>query len=144
MKLVVTYLACLTLLPGVWLTDFETAKNTAVTENKYILLNFSGSDWCAPCIKLKQEVFESETFNLLAEKNLVLLRADFPRMKKNQLSREQTRHNELLAEKYNHEGKFPLTILLDSKGNVIKQWDGYTPGTREKFITEIETSLIRK
>ncbi len=77
-----------------WLLNFESATNAAVKENKYILLNFSGSDWCGPCIKMKKEVFESEAFLSLAEEHLVLVRADFPRSKKNQLSKEQTKHNE--------------------------------------------------
>src|SRR5688572_7513602 len=92
--------------------DFEAAKTIAQENHKYILLNFSGSDWCAPCIKMKQEVFENEDFLDIAEKQLVLIRADFPRVKKNQLSKEQQKHNEVLAEKYNPTGKFPYTLLL--------------------------------
>jgi len=127
-----------------WLTDFKTAKATASAENKYILLNFSGSDWCAPCIKLKKEVFESESFAAIAEKKLVLLHADFPRAKKNQLSKELTKHNEALAEKYNPEGKFPLTLLLDFNGNVIKEWDGYVFASQDKFIADLNRALTTK
>jgi peroxiredoxin len=54
-----------------------------------------------------------------------LVRADFPRMKKNQLSKEQTAYNEKLAEKYNPKGKFPLTVLINPDGKVITEWDGY-------------------
>jgi len=124
-----------------WLTDFSTAKETATAEHKYILLNFSGSDWCAPCIKLKKEVFESESFSPLADEKLVLVRADFPRSKKNQLSKEQTQHNEALAEKYNPNGKFPYTLLLDANGNVLKEWDGYVFGSQDKFIADLKASI---
>ncbi|HEX5170229.1 MAG TPA: thioredoxin family protein [Cyclobacteriaceae bacterium] len=124
-----------------WLTNFETAREIATKENKFVLLNFSGSDWCAPCIKMKQEVFESEAFLLLAEKKLVLVRADFPRSKKNQLSKEQTAHNEALAEKYNPLGKFPLTLLLDNKGKVLREWDGYQFGSQEKFMAALSDEL---
>jgi len=127
-----------------WITNFETAKATALKEDKYILLNFSGSDWCAPCIKLKQEVFENETFLTLAQEKLVLLRADFPRAKKNQLAEELKKHNEALAEKYNPEGKFPLTLLLDSNGKVIKKWDGYVFASQDKFIDEINKAVATK
>jgi thioredoxin-related protein len=109
-----------------WTTDFSKAINEASAKNKYILLNFSGSDWCGPCMKLKKEVLDSEDFLKFAETKLVLVRADFPRSKKNKLSPELTKHNENLAEKYNKEGKFPLTVLIDSEGNVVKSWDGYT------------------
>lgn len=124
-----------------WLTNFDTAKNEATREGKYILLNFSGSDWCAPCIKMKKEVFESEDFLALAEKKLVLVRADFPRSKKNQLPKEQTMHNEVLAEKYNPLGKFPYTLLLDKNGKVIKEWDGYAFASQDKFIANLENEL---
>ncbi len=139
-------LACILMIAvsAEWLTDFETAKQTAAKENKYILLNFSGSDWCAPCIKMKQEVFESQPFQSLAEKQLILLRADFPRSKKKRLSSEQTKHNEALAEKYNPYGKFPLTLLLDANGKVIKEWDGYVFASQDKILSDLKKTLSLK
>jgi thioredoxin-related protein len=125
-----------------WLVNFDSAQGAAVQQNKYILLNFSGSDWCGPCIKMKKEVFESESFLSLAEKHLVLLRADFPRAKKNQLSKDQTKHNETLAEKYNPEGKFPFTVLLDSNGKVLKEWDGYVFSSQDKFIADLQDTIL--
>ena len=67
---------------------------------------------------------------------LVLVRADFPRMAKNQLSAEQTSRNELLAEKYNHQGKFPFTVLLDASGKVLQEWDGYPKSLTIASMTE--------
>lgn len=124
-----------------WLTNFDAAKETAARENKYILLNFSGSDWCGPCIRLKKEVFESDAFSALAGNKLVLLRADFPRSKKNQLPKEQVKHNEMLADKYNPEGKFPFTLLLSPDGKVIKEWDGYVFASQDKFIEELKQAI---
>src|SRR5689334_10921831 len=118
MKVLFVGIFLMIISPVEWLANFDAAKETASKENKYILLNFSGSDWCGPCIKMKKEVFGNEAFLSLAEKKLVLVRADFPRSKKNQLSKEQTNHNEALAEKYNPSGKFPLTVLLYPDGKV--------------------------
>ena len=132
-----------TMISGEWLHDFQVAKDKATAENKYILLNFSGSDWCGPCIKLKKEVFENESFISLAEEKLVLLNADFPRSKKNQLTKEQTQRNEALAEKYNPNGKFPFTLLLDANGKILKEWDGYVFASQDKFIEEIKNALHR-
>lgn len=124
-----------------WVLDFDKAKTEATQSNKMILLSFGGSDWCAPCIKLKQEVFESFTFQKYATEHLVMLRADFPRLKKNQLDAKQIAHNEALAEKYNPEGKFPLTVLLDSKGKKLREWDGYPKNlTPAIMIDEIITA----
>lgn len=126
--------------PSDWGLDIEKAKAEATNSKKMILINFSGSDWCGPCIQLKREVFESDVFKKFATDNLVLVRADFPRLKKNQLDKKQTLHNETLAEKYNQQGKFPLTVLVDSKGKVVREWDGFQANT-QVFIQEIQDAL---
>lgn len=102
-----------------WKTNFEEAKLEATKENKNILLVFSGSDWCAPCIKLDNVVWKSDVFKSEAEKNWVIYKADFPKKKANQLAPELTESNKKLAEKYNRNGSFPLVILLDKTGKVI-------------------------
>lgn len=122
-----------------WLTDFDQARQQAKEKNKLILLNFSGSDWCAPCIKMKKDIFDTQEFQDFADVNLVLVRADFPRHKKNQLDAKQKEHNEKLAEQFNPNGKFPLTLLLDANGKVIHQWDGYSNMSAVTFINEIST-----
>lgn len=119
-----------------WMGDFSQAQKDASTQKKLILLNFSGSDWCGPCIKLKHDVFESETFGQYAQNKLVLVRADFPRLKKNQLPADQQARNDQMAEKYNPNGKFPLTVLINSQGKVLKEWEGYQPSV-QKFIHEV-------
>lgn len=124
-----------------WEKDFEDAKKKAVTEHKLILLNFSGSDWCGPCIKLHDEIFENASFKNFADSSLVLVNADFPRLKKNQLSKDQQKKNDKLADKYNPEGSFPYTVLLTAEGKVIKVWDGYPNVTAERFTGQIKELL---
>lgn len=102
-----------------WKSNFESAKQEALEENKNIILVFSGSDWCAPCIKLDNVVWKSEAFKTEAEKNWVIYKADFPKKKANQLSQELTESNNQLAEKYNKNGSFPLVVLLDKTGKVM-------------------------
>lgn len=138
MKLILSLMLVSVLhLPVDWNTDFEKAKMEAIQSHRLIVLNFSGSDWCGPCIRMKKEIFESGAFEKYAAQNLVLVRADFPRLKKNQLSKEQTKVNEALADTYNPEGKFPLTILVDEAGKVLKQWEGCPDESPEKFVNEI-------
>jgi len=127
------------LLPG-WGTDYEHAKETAKQENKYILLNFSGSDWCGPCIRMHDEVFGSDAFKQVAGNNLVLVNADFPRLKKNQLSKEQQKQNDHLADLYNQKGSFPLTVLLSADGKVIKEWAGFPEGGAGQFVNEVKAA----
>lgn len=121
-----------------WLTNFTDAQKIAKEKNQLILLNFSGSDWCGPCIRMKKEIFGSEVFNDYAATNLVLVNADFPRNKKNKLDKAQVKLNEALADKYNAEGKFPYTLLLDADGKVLKKWDGFPNEKPEEFVASIK------
>ena len=138
MKFVFILIFALMSTGGTWLGNFKTAEDEAAKSHKLILVNFSGSDWCGPCIRLRKEILESDAFTDYAEKQLVLVRADFPRQKKNQLSKEQVKLNEALADKYNPDGKFPYTLLVDEHGKVLKEWDGYPGETPEKFVDEIK------
>ena len=101
-------------------------------------VEFHGSDWCGPCIRMEKEIFSSEAFTRMAETNLVLVNADFPRFKKNQLSKEQRNANEILAEKFNREGKFPFTLLLTPGGEVIKTWEGLPDEDASQFSSAIK------
>ena len=102
-----------------WLTDMDQAKAKAAKEDKFILMSFQGSDWCANCMRLEKDLFENSAFDGFAKDNLVLLKLDFPARKKNQLPAEQKAHNEKLAEKYNKSGSFPMVLILDSDGKVV-------------------------
>ena len=121
-----------------WLGDFSEAKQEASRSHKLILINFSGSDWCGPCIRERKEILENDAFTKYASEHL-LFRADFPRQQKNQLSKEQTKKNELLADKYNADGKFPYTILVDENGKVLKDWDGFPNESPEQFVRQIKS-----
>lgn len=121
-----------------WETDFEKAKQTASKDHKCILLNFSGSDWCGPCIRMHNEIFGNDAFKQFATEKLVMVNADFPRQKKNQLAKTIQKQNDQLADKYNSKGSFPFTALLDSKGNVLKSWDGLPKENAEQFLQEVK------
>jgi len=125
-------------LPIQWEPSFENAKKMAKEKQELILLNFSGSDWCGPCIVLRRDYLESEVFTAMAHENLVLVNADFPRKKKNIGTAEVVKRNEALAEQYNKEGSFPLTLLLNADGKVIKSWRGKPEVSVEKWTSEIK------
>jgi thioredoxin-related protein len=124
-----------------WLTNFNEAKKQATEKHEMILLNFSGSDWCSPCIQMKKNIFESEEFQTYSQKCLVLLNADFPRLKKNKISKEQEKENDALADKYNKDGKFPLTLLINADGKVIKEWDGLPNATPSQFVQQVNAAM---
>lgn len=121
-----------------WQMNFDKAKAMASQENKNIILVFSGSDWCAPCIKLDKNIWESAEFKIAAATNWVLIKADFPRKKANKLSKEQTKENEMLAENYNQNGYFPLVLVLDAEGKV-KGTTGYKDFSPSKYINHLQS-----
>jgi thioredoxin-related protein len=86
---------------------------------------------------MKKEIFESSAFAQYAPSNLLLVKADFPRLKKNKLSKLQTKQNETLAERYNPQGAFPFTVLLDANGKVLKTWNGMPKSDAKSFINDI-------
>jgi thioredoxin-related protein len=145
MKFLITIL-CLFHLNGnpVWLSDINKAKQLAKERHEFILLNFSGSDWCGPCIRLHNEIFESDTFKQFADGQLVLVNADFPRLKKNQLSKDQAKRNDALADQYNKTGIFPYTLLLDENGKVLKSWEGFYDAGPKAFIDEVKLAMSFK
>lgn len=126
-----------------WLTDFEEAKKVADAEQKTIILVFQGSDWCAPCIKLDHEIWQSEVFQAYAEEHFVLLKADFPRKKKNALNAAQTSANKALAKTYNPNGYFPFVVILNPSGEVLGR-TGYKKTTPEKYINHLVAFIPKK
>ncbi len=126
-----------------WVNNFADAKAQAKKEHKMVLLNFSGSDWCIPCMRMHQEVFDNEAFVNFANENLVCINADFPRKKKNLPAKEQQQQNDALAEQYNSKGAFPYTVLLNEDGKVITAWDGFYKDGPEKFIQEIKNAATK-
>lgn len=121
-----------------WKHNLEDAKKEATEQNKKILLVFSGSDWCGPCIKLDRNVWQSDVFKKESQKSWVLLKADFPKKKADLLSPELTENNEKLAEKYDREGNFPLVVLLDKTGKVLGE-KGYLNISAEDYIQAIHS-----
>lgn len=118
----------------------ENAKKQASQNKEFILLNFSGSDWCIPCIKLHKNIIETDEFKKLEKENVVVyINADFPRNKKNQLSPELKKENVSLADQYNKKGLFPYTLLLNPEGKILKTWEGLPSENALAFSKEIRS-----
>jgi thioredoxin-related protein len=118
---------------------FEVAEKNAKDSNKLVLLNFSGSDWCIPCIKMHRDIFENDDFKKATDSLVIFVNADFPRMKKHQADAATQKQNDALADKYNNGGAFPYTLLIDGEGKVLKAWSGLPTGTASDFAKEIQT-----
>ena len=118
-----------------WQNSFDGAVTLANAEDKPIVLVFSGSDWCAPCIRLKKQILESEEFKAYASEHYVMYNADFPRKKKNELPQALAETNTSLAEKYNPKGHFPLVVVLDKHQSVLGKTGFNVRTTPKKYIS---------
>ena len=105
-----------------WDDDCEKSLAKAKEDQKMVLLDFTGSDWCGYCIKLDEEVFSKSAFKKFAKENLVLVELDYPRGKN--LPKKTKEQNDGLKSKYGISG-YPTIILLDSEGKEAARWVGY-------------------
>jgi thioredoxin-related protein len=119
-----------------WKLDYDNAIELAKTEKKPVLILFTGSDWCPPCKKLHSAIFHSKEFEEWAKDNLIMVLADFPRMSKNQLPKEQRIKNENLAKKYKIRG-LPTVLLLSNYGKILDRKTGYRGETPKEYINNI-------
>lgn len=141
-KMIITYslifLAIININAQEWQTDYTKAQEIAKLKNQKMILVFQGSDWCAPCMKLENEIWSSKEFKDYAKESFVLLKADFPRRRKNKLTKEQQKKNNMLAEKYNKKGIFPLVVVLDKEGKILGK-TGYKKTTPANYIKNLAT-----
>ncbi len=120
-----------------WISDFGAAKKQANQEEKLIFMRFTGSDWCANCIRIDTTLLEKPTFKDFARDQFIFLYLDFPSKKENALSEAQVKHNQKLLEKYNPAKAFPAILVLDPKGRLLGQMN-VRPNSTEGYIDLIK------
>ena len=129
-----------------WYTDLNKAVNISLSENKPLMLFFTGSDWCGWCIRLKKEVFNYPEFETWTKNNVVLVELDFPRRKT--IDPRILKQNRELARIFGVSGYPTVWFVnpqkLDSnKLNFVKLGKlGYLAGGTNKWISEAEKFLI--
>lgn len=139
-KITTLIIACCALLQVrgaelAWSTDLPKAVAQAKAENKMVLMDFTGSDWCGWCMKFKKEALDTTEFQDYAAKNLVLVEVDFPNKKPQ--SDDLKKANKALGQQYKVDG-YPTFVVLNKDGKEIGRQVGYQTGGPQAFITEIE------
>lgn len=124
-----------------WLTDYEAAKKQAKEENKPILINFTGTDWCGWCIKIEKEIFSKDEFKAYAKENLILMEVDFPEKKKQ--TAEVKEQNKKLDKEFKIEG-YPTIFLIDSEGKKLSEDIGYREGGAKAYVDHLKELLAKK
>ena len=124
-----------------WLTDFDAVKKQAAKEDKAILMDFTGSDWCPPCKALKKNVFDKSEFKEFAEKKLVLMELDFPN-DKSKITPQVAASNKKLGEQFKIEG-YPTIIVLDKSGKELGRMVGYGGDSPSEYIEKVEKLMAK-
>ena len=126
-----------------WRSDYDKALADAKASNKYVLLDFNGSDWCPPCIEMKKVAFSKPAFLTYASKNLILVDVDYPQRKK--LPAAVIKQNDRLAKQYDIERSgYPTVVLLDPNGKVLDRLEGYNGETSADMIAWVEKAKKKK
>ncbi len=118
-----------------WLTDLPKAEAQAKSQNKIVLMDFTGSDWCPWCIKYDKEVLDTPEFQDYAAKNVVLVKLDYPHALVQ--SDDLKKANAALQAQYKVDG-FPTLVVLDKDGKEIGRQVGYSEGGPKAFIAKLE------
>lgn len=121
-----------------WTADFEAGLAKAKKENKAVLVEFTGSDWCPPCIMMRKNVFSKEAFVSKASEKFVLVELDFPKK-----DPELKKKNQPYAEKYKIDG-YPTIILMDAEGKEFSRFYASEFPKIEDFLAHIDKQLKRK
>lgn len=124
--------------PEGWQTDVDAALALAKTENKAVMVEFTGSDWCPPCMMMKKEVFSKKEFVKGASEDFILVHLDFPNG-----DPELAEKNKPAAEKYKIEG-FPTVILLDSEGKEFNRFFASQFPKVDLFLAHLDKALEKK
>ena len=120
-----------------WETNYAKALAKAKAENRRVLLDFTGSDWCPPCMALRKQVFSNPAFSAYAQKKLILVEVDYPKRKMQ--STQLKSQNDKLGRQYGINDKvFPTIVLLDSAGKTVREFSGYDGETAADLIAWIE------
>jgi protein disulfide-isomerase len=124
-----------------WSENYAEAMESAKADNKKLLLDFTGSDWCGYCIALDKEVLSTSKFQAWAAENVILVRVDFPEhFPQSNLVKEQ---NAGLQKKYSC-NSYPTILVTDIGGNVLGRRSGYDPGSGADAYIAILNGYVRR
>ena len=125
-------------MPRGWSDDIDKALVKAEKEQRYVMILFTGSDWCSWCKRLKADVLDRKAFQKFANQHLVLVYFDFPVNKK--IAPAQLLKQQNWQKKFGIKG-YPTTVILNSKGVMVGKISGYEK--ENDFIQRLEKLCIK-
>ncbi len=124
-------------VPKGWTEDFEAARQQAAKEGKFVLLAFSGSDWCGPCMALEKEVLSQRKYMGRLTKKYVPVMMSVPR-DKSTLSKLAASQNDVLKERYGIRA-FPTIVVVNPlDGEEVKRHSGYRSNDSNGYLKQLD------
>ena len=117
-----------------WATDLEAALAKAKKENKNVLVEFTGADWCPACKKIDKEVFTKKEFTSAASEDFVLVMIDIPESNK---PLQEKNNPVAVAKSYDVEA-YPTVILFDAEGKEYSRFFATKYPTIDKFLAHLK------
>jgi len=135
--LLITLAVCQVVADNAWETDFNKARAQAKESGRYMLVNFTGSDWCHWCVKLEKEVFDKPAFRQYADENLLMVMIDFP--KRTHLAENLKAQNDALLHQYGIRS-LPTILILSPNGDLIAK-TGYQRGGPDPYVAHLKSYI---
>ncbi len=123
-----------------WHTDMAAAQAESAETGKPILADFTGSDWCPPCMMLKKQVFHTAEFAQWARDNVVLMEVDFPKFKP-QTPKLRAQNQQLQQQYQAYINGVPTVILMDAEGRAYGALVGYDRSSPADWIKQVEAII---
>ena len=123
----------------------EAALPVAKEQGRDIMLEFTGKEWCPPCIHLRTKILETEEFEKAVGDKYVLVEVIFPRLPSAvaAIPEEQRNANEKLLAHHRIETGLPTVLLLDAEGLPYAQVAGARRTTAEYLKALEEAAAVR-
>ena len=115
-----------------WMSDLNEGLEKAKKEGKPVLAEFTGSDWCHPCIMMQKKVFSKKDFVSAASKDYVLVVVDSPKKDKQLASKNEKYFIE------NRVQSVPTVVIFNPDGSEKERFGASQYPSVDKFLAKIK------
>ncbi len=122
-----------------WMTNIDAALAKAKKEKKDVLVEFTGSDWCPPCIMMDEKVFSKKEFTDAAKKKFILVKIDIPNKDK-----ALKKKNVKVMRTYKVSGVPTVLLFNNVDGTEYHRFTASQYPSIDKFLKHLDEQLEKK
>ena len=120
------------------MTNVDDALAKGKKDKKPVLVEFTGSDWCPPCIMMHKKVFSKKEFVSKASEKFILVKIDIPKADK-----KLSEKNQKVLQKYKVQG-VPTVVLFGEDGKEFNRFTASQFPDVSKFLAHLDSALEQK